>query len=338
MPQNSTPVTAVVGTCAPERAAYARRFADRTGRSFHTADRIAMSPDPVDEALALAPWSGADGAVIEFPAAVPVTEIIGRFADPEPPARLAGVICVVDATHVVDDLLREDYVVQRFGAVLVHRARAMATVTQIEYASTAVLTGWDALSTPDLSLAMALVSALAPTARIRLDPAPVASPDEDAPATPPHDRPGWVRLLNDEHDPHMTDPRVATLRYQAQRPLHPARLRRLLDEEIEAGRFGAVLRSVGFCRLATRPDATARWEHVGSMISLSPGGADADLAGDEELLAAGQDIAFIGVELDAAGLIRALDAACLTDAELTAGPAAWARFADPFPAWLPAAP
>ena len=337
MPEDPTPVTAVVGTCAPERAAYARRFADRTGRSLHTAVRIAMSPDPVDEAIALAPWSGDRGAVIEFPAVVPPTELIGRFADPELPARLVGLICVVDATHVVDDLLREDYIVQRFGAAQVHRARAMATATQIECASTVVLAGWEALSTPDLSLAMALVSALAPTARLRLHPAPVVAPDDGVAAAPPRDRPGWIRLLNGEHDPHMTDARVVALRYQSQRPLHPARLRRLLDDEIETGRFGTVLRSAGFCRLATRPGTTAHWEHVGSMFSLPPAVDDAELGEDEELLAVGQDIAFIGIELDRAALTRALDAVCLTDAEFAAGPAAWSRYADPFPAWLRAA-
>ena len=213
----------------------------------------------------------------------------------------------------------------------------MATATQIEYASTVVLAGWEALSTPDLSLAMALVSALAPTARLRLHPAPVVAPDDGVAAAPPRDRPGWIRLLNGEHDPHMTDARVVALRYQSQRPLHPARLRRLLDDEIETGRFGTVLRSAGFCRLATRPGTTAHWEHVGSMFSLPPAVDDAELGEDEELLAVGQDIAFIGIELDRAALTRALDAVCLTDAEFAAGPAAWSRYADPFPAWLRAA-
>lgn len=326
-------VVAIVGTCPPERAGYARHFAHRTGRTLHTAARVAMSPDPVDEALALAPWSGHRGSVIEFPPTVPPTEIIGRFAHPGAPARLTGMICVVDTAHLIDDLLREDYVVQRVGHARVHRARALATVTQLEYASSIVLTGWDALSTPDLSQMMAVVSALAPRARLRLHPAPAPAPEIDVAQPAAQDRPGWICVLNDEHTPHMTDPRVSAMRYQSTRLFHPGRLRRLLDGGIEKGEFGTVLRSVGFCRLATRPDTTAHWEHVGTMFSLPPVGTDAELGEDGELLAIGQDIAVIGLDLDQPALTRALDAATLSDQEFAAGPEAWSRFADPFPAW-----
>lgn len=331
-----TEVVAVVGTCAPERASFARRFAEHTDRSLHTAARIAMSPDPVDEALSLAPWSGDRGAVIEFPPTVPPTEIIGRFAEPDSPARLVGVTCVVDATHIVDDLLREDYVVQRFSSGRVHRARALATATQVEYASTIVMAGWEQLSTPDLSLMMALVSALAPRARLRLHPFQGIAREVPVPQPDAQDRPGWICLLNDDHAPHMTDDRVSAIRYQTTRLFHPVRLRRLLDEELERGAFGTVLRSVGFCRLATRPGTTAHWEHVGSMFSLPPVAVDEDLGADDEMLAVGQDVAFIGLDVDAAALTRALDDACLTDEEFAAGPIVWRTLSDPFPAWATA--
>lgn len=326
-------VIAVVGTCAHERAAYASHFATRTDRTLHTAARVALSPDPVDEALALAPWSGDRGAVVEFPTATMPTAIIGAFAAPDAAARLTGLICVVDAMHLVDDLRREDYVLQSAPVGLVHRSRALVTAAQIEYATTVVLAGWEPLSTPELSTAMALLSALAPRARLRLHPAPVTAPEGPAPLTPVQDRPGWIAVLNDDHDPHMTDPRVRSMRYQAERPFHPGRLRRLLDGDLEGEAFGVVLRSAGFCRLATRPGATAHWEHVGSMFSLPPVGTDDELGDDDELLTAGVDIALIGLDLDVPALTRALDDACLSDAELAAGPSAWRAYADPFPAW-----
>lgn len=326
-------VIAVIGACAHERAAYASHFAARTDRTLHTAARVGMSPDPVDEALALAPWSGDRGAVVEFPTAAMPTAIIGAFAAPDAAARLTGLICVVDAMHLIDDLRREDYVLQPSPAGLVHRSRALVTAAQIEYATTVVLAGWEPLSTPELSTAMALLSALAPRARMRLHPVPATAPD--APVTLPRaqDRPGWIALLNDDHDPHMTDTRVRAVRYQAARPFHPARLRRLLDRDVEHDAFGMVLRSAGFCRLATRHGATAHWEHVGRMFSLSPASVDDELDDDDELLTVGVDVAVIGLDLDVPALTRALDDACLSNAELAAGPSAWRAYADPFPAW-----
>ncbi|MGI6878870.1 GTP-binding protein [Microbacterium sp. gxy059] len=334
---DQTDVVAVVGTCAPERARCATDLARSTGRVLFPALRVSMAADPVDEALALAPWAAAEGAVVEFPPAIAPTEIIGRFADPGSPARLVGLTCVVDAAHLLDDLGRDDYLVHPLpGGSRRFRARALATATQIEYATTVVCANWDALPTPELSVVLAVVSALGPRARIRLHPAPVDAPELSDPPASAQDRPGWIALLNDEHDPHMTDSRVRTLRYQSLRPFHPERLERLLEDRIGTGEFGAVLRSAGFCRLATRPKVTAHWEQVGDMISLPPVSTDDDLAEDEELLAAGQDIAFIGLDLDDRALVRALDDACLTDDEFAAGPDAWAALADPFPAWAEA--
>jgi G3E family GTPase len=106
----------------------------------------------------------------------------------------------------------------------------------------------------------------------------------------------------------------------------------LLDR-VEAGEFGNVVRSAGFCRLATRPHITAQWEHVGRMISLEPLTSDERLVEGEELLAVGQDIAFIGIDVDQDALAAALDDVALTDDELAEGPAAWAGFEDPFPVW-----
>lgn len=94
-----------------------------------------------------------------------------------------------------------------------------------------------------------------------------------------------------------------------------------------------LVRSAGFCRLATRPHVTAQWEHAGRMFALNPLTGDDRLADDDELLAVGQDLALIGLRVEPNRLAAALDDAALTDAELAAGPTAWAGFADPFPVW-----
>ncbi|MCS4277560.1 G3E family GTPase [Mycetocola sp. BIGb0189] len=344
-------VVAVVGACAPERALYARRLSEESGRALIPAAHLSR-PSAVD-ALTWAETSAdgsatvdvSAGVVVECPATASAIELIGALTDPAAHTRLGAVICVVDAAHLLDDLAAEDFIVTArtpTGQPREFTARALLTVTQLEYASTIVLVNWDVLSTPDLSSVMALVSTLSPRARLRLH-VDTIDPISAGPAyAAAQDRAGWVSILNEDAAPHMTDRRVSTLHYQQLRPLHPGRLQRVLDERIEPGEFGLIVRSAGFCRFATRPGETMQWEHVGCTIAFQVLSEHDRLVGiddhpaAEELMSVGQDLAFIGLDLDLDALTRALDDAALTDAELEAGPTTWARFPDPFPTWSPA--
>lgn len=248
----------------------------------------------------------------------------------EPGTSLREVICVVEASGFFDDILEEHYFAVDGTSPTLYVAQALRMVQHIEHASALLVTDWAQLDTRDLSILLAALSHLAPAARIRLE-----GSAADAPPTSWSElthQPGWVHVLNSEHEPHMTDIRVSSFRYEQIRPFHPGRLHRLLESKLGRGTFGAVLRSAGFCRLATRPGILGSWEHVGQMISLEPLARDDD--GGINPLSVGQELAFIGIDLDHDALRRALDAATLTDAELTAGPRAWSRFADPFPQWI----
>lgn len=292
------------------------------------------------EAVSFVPWcTRGAGALVEFPEHTDVTELIGVGAAPGSGLTLREVVCVVDAAHLIADLHRTDYVIHPAShpAHWRHTARALLTVMGIEFASTVVLVNWEPLNTPELSSVMGLVNHLSPRARLRLhhgdqDPWLHAAPATDAGYDVAQERSGWVTLLNGEHDPWVTDPHVSSLRYENVRPLHPQRLGDLLDHRIETGEFGTVLRSAGFCRLATRSHVIAQWNHVGRMICLSPLARDEDMGERDELLALGQDLGIIGLDLDVPALRRAFDDAALTDDELAAGPAAWSQFHDPFPA------
>ncbi|MDJ1371228.1 CobW C-terminal domain-containing protein [Gulosibacter molinativorax] len=263
---------------------------------------------------------------------------------------LREVLCVVDASHLIQDLLRDDYrpVAPIRRKPQEYMARAMLTATQIEYASTVCFVNWESLSTPDLSTMMALVSHLAPTARLRLygvDTGQALVQISDARYSPEQDRPGWVRLLNGELEPHMTDERVSAFHYERVGAFHPGRLQVVLDERVERGEFGQVLRSSGFCSFATRPERLARWSHVGAMIDFDPIVSDVaaldaqnvsttrDGTDDLDFFASGQDLAFFGLDFEHEALAAALDTALLTDAEFTAGPNAWRQFPDPYPEW-----
>lgn len=332
-------VLAVVGSCASERAVYAKRVAAMTQRMLVPATRLAVSLDPVDEALSIACWvDESAGAVMEFPTSTPMTELIGALAEESAPTVLVGVVCVVDAAHLIDDLWCDTYharvVVGGSGRSATEDvAEALAMANHIEFASHIVLVNWSALPTQELSMVMAVVSHLAPRARLRLQRRSVEPWTDRVVFAPGQDGPGWIGVLNERFDPHMTDPRVTAFRYESVRPLHPGRLQVLLDERIEPGEFGRVVRSSGFCRFATRPYRLARWDHVGRMISFSPMPEHDVSEPDEEILAVGQDLAIIGVDLDASRLVDALDSVALTDEELIAGPQVWSSFLDPFPAW-----
>lgn len=332
-------VIAVVGSCASERAVFAKQLAAATHRMLISATRLTVSPDPIDEALSIAPWVDEPaGALMEFPTITPLTELIGALSEESAPTVLVGVVCVVDAAHLIDDLWRDTYRARVVGGgsegpVTENIGEALAAVNQIEFASHVVLVNWSGLQTQELSMVMAVVSHLAPRARLRLQRRSIEPLTDRVVFTPGQDGPGWIGLINDRFDPHMTDPRVTAFRYESVRPLHPGRLQVLLDERIEPGEFGRVVRSSGFCRFATRPYRLARWDHVGRMISFAPM-PDDDVAGpDEEVVALGQDLGIIGVDLDRARLVEALDGVALTDEELIAGPQVWSSFLDPFPAW-----
>lgn len=327
-------VVVVIGGCAPERKRYARGLALVDGRMLVPATRLARTSDPAALAIALTGRAGStSGVVVELPEDIDVRDVIGALTHAESGILLSGVICVVDAMHLLDDVNREDHIRPRSPRSTSDvTAAALLVVTQLEYASSIVLVNWSGLDTPRLSLVMALVSHLSPRARLHLHRDGIEAFEEESTYSEAQERPGWIGVLNDDFAPHMTDRRVVALRYEHIRPLHPDRLATLLDR-IATGEFGLVIRSAGFCRLATRPHTPVHWEHVGQTISFFPLLEDGSVDDDDELLAIGQDLAFIGIELRDRALRAALDDAALSDAELAAGPTLWSTFADPFPVW-----
>ena len=72
------------------------------------------------------------------------------------------------------------------------------------------------------------------------------------------------------------------------------------------------------------------------MFSLPPVAVDEDLGADDEMLAVGQDIAFIGLDVDAAALTQR--STTLPDRRRVRrhGFVVWRTLSDPFPAWATA--
>jgi len=314
---------AIMGVCAPERRTYAERTAIALTRPLHLlrhADLRANHALPAPR-----PRTTDDAAVVDLGTDVDLIHAIVARGGSEVEA-----VCVVDARHMIGDLLDD----AALAASAPHGdsrgdvgARARQAALALELATRIVWVNWEQVPTPALAVQMALASHLNPTAVVRLSRDPLS----DLQSVAAHDgeileRAGWVRTLNDEHDPYMRDNRVLTVRYDQVRPFHPARLSAALDR-LDDGAAGRLIRSAGFCRLASRPGILARWEHVGSAMWIEPLGAD------DGRMGMGQEIAFTGLDMSAPKLTHVLDQAALTDDELAAGPSAWADFDDPLPAW-----
>jgi G3E family GTPase len=134
--------------------------------------------------------------------------------------------------------------------------------------------------------------------------------------------PGWEDELAGGHLPETEEYGIRSLTYRADRPFHPLRLEHALKD------MRGVMRSKGFCWIASRPDIAALWSQAGPNLAIDPAQywRTADMP-------PGQEIVFIGVKLDIARLRHEFDAALLTDAEMAAGEANWGTYPDPFPEW-----
>lgn len=329
------PVVAVVGTRPETRLEYATELAGTLGRDLITSFRLRAADRPVSEAGRLAAHTGSPaGAVVEVPDRVSTRDLAAELSVGRPETRLQAVICVIDAAHGIQDLFREDYLVPRTGHPSTATARSLVSITHVEHASSIILLNWEDVPTDELRTLLALLHHLSPKARLRLveDLGDLEHPDDDAAEgdyDASVDRPGWSGLLSGDFEPFVLDPRVSTVHYDRSRPFHPARMHELVHELMVPDRFGTVVRSAGYCRVASSANVTGQWNHVGRVMGLSPVSLDDDLEllldpwADTAPLTAGQDLAFIGLDLDRDALVSALDAAVLTDEEFLADPATW---------------
>lgn len=90
-----------------------------------------------------------------------------------------------------------------------------------------------------------------------------------------------------------------------------------------------MLRSKGFCWIASRPDLAAIWSQAGHDVVIEPAQYWSTAA-----FPPGQEIVFIGVKLDHQGVLGLMESALLIDVELAEGPQHWVCYNDPLPPWF----
>jgi len=268
-------------------------------------------------------------------------------------ARLDTMVTVVDAERFLPELDSLDELADRDLAAAEDDERTIADllIEQVEFADVLVLNKAD-LVTPDvLDRVESLVRRLNPAAdvirSIRAD-VPLGSIlntgrfDMDRAA----EAPGWVQALNGTAPPETEEFGISSFVHRSNRPFHPERLLDSLDEP-----WPGVLRSKGFCWLASRPFIMGLWSQAGGSLGLEPVGPwladtpeeDWDLE-PEDLIAVRevwdplvgdrrQELVFIGVEMDRVDITARLASIELTDEEWIAGPEAWLQYVDPLPDW-----
>lgn len=77
--------------------------------------------------------------------------------------------------------------------------------------------------------------------------------------------PGWEQEITDGHTPETDEYGISSVTFRAQRPLHPQRLHAVLEQ------LQGLLRSKGFCWIASRPGLAAIWSQAGPNLVIEPG-------------------------------------------------------------------
>jgi G3E family GTPase len=244
-------------------------------------------------------------------------------------ARLDTLVTVVDASTFLAEVDKGDALADRKMSAAEGDARSIADllVEQVEFADVILLNKTDLVRPTHLGAVETLVRRLNPTAKLIRTAHGVVDIGEvlDTGLFDPvaaAEAPGWDEEIADGHTPETEEYGISSMTFRSDRPFHPQRLAEVLTD------MRGVLRSKGFCWIASRPSIAAIWSQAGPNLVIEPAQywSTTDLA-------PGQEIVLIGVRIDAAGIGASLESALLTEAELAAGEPSWRRLPDPLPAW-----
>lgn len=317
-----------------------------------------MQDEMVIKVIELATSKKFDHLILEAAGIADVVDLAARFVRVEESgvslsqfARIDTIVNVVDCRTFIDGYSKGYYLIERGFAIEATDTRTVADVLLggIEFANVIALNKTDQLPEEYVGTISAMLRAFNPEAEVIPTTQGVVPLEKVIGARQFHFE-TLEAVTEYAHDRNAlaTEPDhgVSSFVYAARRPFHPERFLAFLKTPhqdllrikglfwlctrmAEAGRLGVSgggyeIESAGYWLAAlseeeARADAAA-WEAVQPIW-------DADW-GDRR-----QELAFIGYKMDHAALIRGLDAALLTDAEMQQSPAAWAVLEDGFGEW-----
>ncbi len=271
-------------------------------------------------------------------------------------ARLDTMVTVVDAFNFLNDYQSLDNLADRNLALNDEDDREVVglLVDQVEFADVIIINKTDLLTLNKLSKLEGILRSLNSSAKIiraKRGKVPLAEVldtkrfDFDRAS----DAPGWMAVLRGKEQPETAEYGITSFVFNARRPLHPKRFFSFVNKKsLPKG----LLRSKGFCWIATRSDLVGLWSQAGQIAELSPHAFWWDTVppnewpDDPETLASiknqfdgeygdrRQELVFIGRKMDEFRIRTALNACLLTDEEMKGGPEKWATFPDPLPKWI----
>ena len=271
-------------------------------------------------------------------------------------ARLDTMVTVVDAFNFLKDYQSLDNLADRNLALNDEDEREVVglLVEQVEFADVIIINKTDLLTFNKLNKLEGILRSLNSSAKIiraKRGMVPLAEVldtkrfDFDRAS----DAPGWMAVLRGEEQPETAEYGITSFVFNARRPLHPKRFFSFVNKKsLPKG----LLRSKGFCWIATRSDLVGLWSQAGQIAELSPHAfwwdtvPPSEWPDDPETLASiknqfdgeygdrRQELVFIGRKMDEAKIRTSLNACLLTDEEMKGGPEKWATFPDPLPKWI----
>ncbi len=268
-------------------------------------------------------------------------------------ARLDTMVTVVDAYNFLKDYKTSVGLKDRNLAASEEDDRTIVDllIDQVEFADVLLINKTDLVSPDDLNKLEAILTHLNPDAelvRSQFGKVPVKKllnthrfSMEKASLAP-----GWLKELNGEHVPESEEYGVRSFVFRARRPFHPERFNRLLRRGLKG-----VIRSKGYFWLATRMEVCGFWSQAGGAARIEAGGywlatlpederaetpeelQDVMSVWEEPFGDRRQELVFIGVEMNQERILKRLNEALLTDAEMKLGEEGWQDLPDPFQEW-----
>ncbi|WP_105979998.1 GTP-binding protein [Bacillus paralicheniformis] len=265
--------------------------------------------------------------------------------------RLDTMVTVVDGSRFFEDFASGESLLERKQAADETDSREVADllIEQIEFADVLILNKTDLLNKKEQEKLFWSLTKLNPDCRI------ISSTFAKVPLSAimntksfdfekSSQSAGWIKELNEEHTPETEEFGISSFVYQKQRPFHPERLKRWLENWPPH-----IIRAKGFFWLASRNDTAGLLSQAGSSLMIQSAGPWIAASPEEEQKLAFEEdphlktdwdetygdrkteIVFIGIDMNQEDVIRSLDQTLLTDKEMNSD---WSAFHDSLPEYI----